>query len=70
MSTPHPGGHGAVEGRVCLDAWELADEVQAAVAAPWAAVTTETVAGLAAPPRTPDPPSPAVAVRDPAGGAL
>ncbi|MFJ3875979.1 enoyl-[acyl-carrier-protein] reductase FabV [Streptomyces sp. NPDC090077] len=35
------------EGRVRLDGWELADEVQAAVAARWEAATTGTIAGLA-----------------------
>ncbi|MFJ7243488.1 enoyl-[acyl-carrier-protein] reductase FabV [Kitasatospora sp. NPDC098652] len=35
------------EGRVRLDGWELADDVQAAVAERWAAATTDTVAELA-----------------------
>ncbi|MFD8707872.1 enoyl-[acyl-carrier-protein] reductase FabV [Kitasatospora sp. NPDC059648] len=35
------------EGRIRLDAWELADDVQAAVAERWEAATTDTVAGLA-----------------------
>ncbi|MGW1145198.1 enoyl-[acyl-carrier-protein] reductase FabV [Streptomyces sp. NPDC002454] len=35
------------EGRVRLDTWELADEVQAAVAERWRAATTDTVADLA-----------------------
>ncbi|MEU6973960.1 enoyl-[acyl-carrier-protein] reductase FabV [Kitasatospora aureofaciens] len=35
------------EGRIRLDGWELADDVQAAVAERWEAATTETVAGLA-----------------------
>ncbi|MEU3077003.1 enoyl-[acyl-carrier-protein] reductase FabV [Streptomyces laurentii] len=35
------------EGRVRLDAWELSDEVQTAVAARWEAATTDTIAGLA-----------------------
>ncbi|MFB7911708.1 enoyl-[acyl-carrier-protein] reductase FabV [Kitasatospora sp. NPDC056076] len=35
------------EGRVRLDGWELAEEVQAAVAERWAAATTDTVADLA-----------------------
>ncbi|MFJ4439446.1 enoyl-[acyl-carrier-protein] reductase FabV [Streptomyces sp. NPDC088923] len=35
------------EGRVRLDTWELAENVQAAVAERWEAVTTETVADLA-----------------------
>ncbi|MFI9160151.1 enoyl-[acyl-carrier-protein] reductase FabV [Kitasatospora aureofaciens] len=35
------------EGRIRLDGWELADDVQAAVAERWEAATTGTVAGLA-----------------------
>ncbi|MEX3099593.1 MULTISPECIES: enoyl-[acyl-carrier-protein] reductase FabV [unclassified Streptomyces] len=35
------------EGRVRLDAWELTDAVQTAVAERWAAATTDTIAGLA-----------------------
>ncbi|MFG3227207.1 enoyl-[acyl-carrier-protein] reductase FabV [Kitasatospora sp. NPDC048194] len=35
------------EGRIRLDGWELADDVQAAVAQRWEAATTATVAGLA-----------------------
>ncbi|MFE9660904.1 enoyl-[acyl-carrier-protein] reductase FabV [Streptomyces sp. NPDC005955] len=35
------------EGRVRLDRWELAEEVQAAVAERWAAATTDTIADLA-----------------------
>ncbi|MDX3383343.1 enoyl-[acyl-carrier-protein] reductase FabV [Streptomyces niveiscabiei] len=35
------------EGRVRLDAWELTDAVQAAVAERWAAATTDTIAALA-----------------------
>ncbi|MFM9443643.1 enoyl-[acyl-carrier-protein] reductase FabV [Streptomyces acidiscabies] len=36
------------EGRVRLDAWELTDAVQTAVAERWEAATTDTIAGLAA----------------------
>ncbi|MEU8922392.1 enoyl-[acyl-carrier-protein] reductase FabV [Kitasatospora sp. NPDC048545] len=35
------------EGRIRLDTWELADDVQAAVAERWEAATTDTIAGLA-----------------------
>ncbi|MGX2998718.1 enoyl-[acyl-carrier-protein] reductase FabV [Streptomyces sp. JNUCC 64] len=35
------------EGRVRLDTWELAEDVQAAVAERWAAATTDTIADLA-----------------------
>ncbi|MFI8292276.1 enoyl-[acyl-carrier-protein] reductase FabV [Streptomyces sp. NPDC085614] len=35
------------EGRIRLDAWELTDDVQAAVAARWEDATTDTIAGLA-----------------------
>ncbi|MFF5703790.1 enoyl-[acyl-carrier-protein] reductase FabV [Streptomyces sp. NPDC012794] len=35
------------EGRIRLDTWELADDVQAAVAERWEAATTGTIAGLA-----------------------
>ncbi|MFE7132682.1 enoyl-[acyl-carrier-protein] reductase FabV [Streptomyces sp. NPDC057638] len=35
------------EGRIRLDAWELTEDVQAAVADRWAAATTDTIAGLA-----------------------
>ncbi|MFI9362814.1 enoyl-[acyl-carrier-protein] reductase FabV [Kitasatospora sp. NPDC053057] len=35
------------EGRIRLDTWELAEDVQAAVAERWEAATTDTIAGLA-----------------------
>ncbi|MGW0957513.1 enoyl-[acyl-carrier-protein] reductase FabV [Streptomyces gelaticus] len=35
------------EGRIRLDTWELAEDVQAAVTERWAAATTDTIAGLA-----------------------
>lgn len=35
------------EGRIRLDTWELAEDVQAAVTGRWAAATTDTIAGLA-----------------------
>ncbi|MBC9717386.1 enoyl-[acyl-carrier-protein] reductase FabV [Streptomyces sp. TRM66268-LWL] len=35
------------EGRVRLDTWELAEDVQAAVAERWEAATTDTIAGIA-----------------------
>ncbi|MER7850543.1 enoyl-[acyl-carrier-protein] reductase FabV [Kitasatospora sp. NPDC096077] len=35
------------EGRIRLDAWELGDDVQAAVAERWEAATTDTIASLA-----------------------